>query len=760
MNRADENAKDKKEIQLPDEEVDRKPLDRSSIFIAILTVIIAALGIIGKWLLIQPIHDEIADKYKKNQSLYFEQGSFCEKTFTEEFNIITFSVACFLILLLIVCTKRTSKLLPNLFYGYGGVPMPIDFFSHEDRIFAGFIFAVSADDLFEIISSVINGTATQGEGVLVNYLLRVGEVLIIGIRYYALLSAVYLNTLLILICATIYAWLDYIINILTMGMCTPSFYPTYEDSLSNSTQIQTLFDYYGTGRNLIAAQLCADIPRFICSAYVIVKLLFLLGKKIYLKFKANLTIEQRFLMGLTPEQRNLFHISRPGSVEMIYVRNLFRPASKRPKSKAILARIIPKKIYEWRDDYKFSARIICLYTSVFLLLYQVIIESCIQLTPTISTLAKSIQSLANTISSIFFPSSSDSDSTSVDSNTSNFPIPHVVNDFLAAIFITLFVIVIQLLLFLIHVRRNSMQAYRGDVTDIPRRDKSEYISYATGNFHFAGYFIGYLIWGIILIAVFAFLLCLALDGFITYGSVPFVEKILKFIIPSLLFVLFKLYLNKVLARYFFLQHFGEVLSLDNRRSLMIFIYFNFYLDAFLGFISSVVRLVKSLIGGILYMCRLDYSPLGRKLETMDGGFSAYCGFIHTECTHRHPILLVCVAHLYTRVKKRELIMEMKRSGKFTGDENYEVQRKPDSRYRHKWKLAVFLIRNPALVFFRKAYLNQLNIDDVQRINDIHSDAYDTLTKRKLSVNTRRVSPIAPTIDRAESSSKLVIETRF
>jgi hypothetical protein len=33
------------------------------------------------------------------------------------------------------------------------------------------------------------------------------------------------------------------------------------------------------------------------------------------------------------------------------------------------------------------------------------------------------------------------------------------------------------------------------------------------------------------------------------------------------------------------------------------------------------------------MSRLDYSPLGRKFETLDAGFTAYCGFIQIEV---HP----------------------------------------------------------------------------------------------------------------------------
>ncbi|CAF1353128.1 unnamed protein product [Rotaria sordida] len=715
----------------------KKSTRLSSCLVACLTIIIAAVALVSKWSLIQPIHNEVATKYLTNQPIYYVPNSFCNTMSLQQFNIITFPVACFLILMLIITTKRTS-LLPNLCYGYGGPPMPVDFLSHVDRTFAAFIFAVCADELLLIMLSVIDGTAKKGEGVIITYLLRVLEVFIMGVRYYALLAAVYLNTIFILACATIYAWLDYAITIINQGMCDSDFYPTYNDYLDNSTSIEEMFVYYGTGPNLIAIQLCIDIPRFLCLAYVNIKIPMLLIRKIYLQCKRNLPLEQKMLMKLTREQRIFFRISEPNSVEMLYVKNLFRSAKNRPKSQTLFARIIPTKIYEWRDDYRFSTRILCLYSSIFLLLYFVTIQACVQALPLLSALQQVLQDAVEKISTIFISESEDTDGENVSPNTSNFPLPSLIRPYLFAIFITLILIVIQLLVLLANIRRNSFQSFRGEDSEIPRRERSKYVSYAAGNFHFAGYFIGYLIWGYMIIAVFSLLFCISIDAFITYGSVRFLESILKFIIPSILFVLFKQYLNKILAQYIFLQHHGEVLSLNNRRFLMIFIYFNFFLDAFLGFISSILRLIKSVIGGIIYMCRLDYSPLGRKLETMDGGFSAYCGFIHTECAHRHPVMLAVVSHLYTQIKIKELKMNMMNSNDLSIDKTNEIKLKSQSRYVRKWKLAVFLTQNPTFVFFRKAFLNQLHIEDVRYLNDIDNNDKSNI-QRRLSVYTRRMS---------------------
>ena len=714
--------------------VARQSARRSSCILIILMMIFAAVALLAKWSIIQPIHDEVVRKYQTNQSVYYVPNSICKVINLQKFNVLTFPVACFLIILFIIRTKRTS-LWRNKCHGYGGPPMPVDFLSRMDRKFAAVIFAICADELLLIMEEVLFDGASKGNGVIVDYLIRISQVIFMGFRYYPLLAAVYIDSIFTLAAATLYAWLDYAVTIVNLGMCRIDFYPTYEEFLDDSSGIDTLFEYYGTGPNLIAIQLCTDIPRFLCITYVCVKLPMLLVEKIYYRVKKDIPFEKRMMRKLTREQRTFFYISRPESVEMQYVRNLFRSAEHRPRSHALLARLIPKKIYEWRDDFQFSTRVLCVYSSICLLLYFVTIQACVRVVPYLSIVQDLGQAVVDAVSVLFLPipdqNSTDTTGQDVTPTTSNFKFPKLIPPYLCAVFLTLIIIVTQLLVLLVGIRRNLMQSFRGDDVELPRRLRSKYISLSTGNIHFAGYFIGYLIWGFMIIAVFSSIICICLAAFITFGSVRLLEVILKAIIPSLLFVFFKQYLNRILAQYVFLQHYGEVLSLNNRRLLMIFIYFNFFLDAFLGFISSILRLIKSFIAGLFYMSRLDYSPFGRKLETMDGGFSSYCGFIHTECAHRHPVMLVAVSLLYTEIKRRELMMQAS---------NFDdIKRvKPLSRYARKWKLAVFLIRNPTIVFFRKTFLNQLHIDEIHELYDVDDNGKKNM-QRRLSVYARRMS---------------------
>ena len=269
---------------------------------------------------------------------------------------------------------------------------------------------------------------------------------------------------------------------------------------------------------------------------------------------------------------------------------------------------------------------------------------------------------------------------------------------------------------LANIRRNLLQIYRGDDSEIPQRTKSDYLSYSTGNFHFAGYFIGYLVWGYALIFIFALILYVCIDAFITFGSVKILEKILKKIIPVLLLIIFKQYINKILARYIFLQHYGDLLAINNRRALMIFLYFNFFLDAFLGLISSIIRIIKSIIGGFFYMSRLDYSPLGRKLEHFDAGFSAYCGFIHLEAVHRNPLMLAMASTLYSRMKAKQyenenLLMTINQMNKKKTKDYSE-------KVIQKWRLAILLFHNPSLMSLRKNALLKTRKIEMENLTKI------------------------------------------
>jgi hypothetical protein len=359
----------------------------SSWITGILTLILAASTLIAKWSILKPIHEEIVHKFNTQQPLFFERHSICHIIdLTAEFNLFTFPVACLLIILFTIITKRIAFQRNKYFKGYIGIPIPIDFFAHVKRTLAAVIFAIFAEELFDISNEVVNGNGLSTDkgsfshktiiqsyfncliiicfsfsiGIIVAYLLQILKVFVIGFRRYPILAAVYIDNYFSLICATLYVWFDYSISIVYTGLCRSEFYQTDDTyNKTDSNRTATNLNYYGTGSKLLFLQLLTDIPRYLCLAYISVKLPMLFMKRIQ---ERKLTDRR-----LTREQKNLLYSSLPYSAESRYVKRLLGISNaEAPKNRFTN---IVGHIYAWRDDFRFSSRVICVYASVFLLLF-------------------------------------------------------------------------------------------------------------------------------------------------------------------------------------------------------------------------------------------------------------------------------------------------------------------------------------------------------------------------------------------------------
>ena len=184
--------------------------------------------------------------------------------------------------------------------------------------------------------------------------------LVIGFRRFPILAAVYIDTPISLICATLYTWLDFIMTILNTSVCHNDFYPTEDDYLSGSMGSAAMFlAYYGVGAKLLLLQMANDVPRYLFLSYISVKLPMFLWKRLRQKD----TFEKR----LSREQKTLLYSSLPYSAEARYVRRLFGMDKKPTSSNRFVQ--VARYIYTWRDDFRFSSRVVCVYSSIFLLLF-------------------------------------------------------------------------------------------------------------------------------------------------------------------------------------------------------------------------------------------------------------------------------------------------------------------------------------------------------------------------------------------------------
>ncbi|KAJ8298345.1 hypothetical protein KUTeg_024876, partial [Tegillarca granosa] len=80
----------------------------------------------------------------------------------------------------------------------------------------------------------------------------------------------------------------------------------------------------------------------------------------------------------------------------------------------------------------------------------------------------------------------------------------------------------------------------------------------------------------------------------------------------------------------------------------------FFYNIFVGLISCLMRVLKAILLGALFLPRLDHSTLPRKFQWFDPGFDAYCGYMHVESAHSHPVVMVFISILQAaRLQKLE-----------------------------------------------------------------------------------------------------------
>jgi len=210
----------------------------------------------------------------------------------------------------------------------------------------------------------------------------------------------------------------------------------------------------------------------------------------------------------------------------------------------------------------------------------------------------------------------------------------------------------------------------------------------------------YTTWGFIfLFAVISFLTFQVATLFV-FGSTNIVGTFLfvilvPFIVSLILIRLLNRLVSSLLAKFCFLQNKSKVLALKNLRTYSLFLYFKFFYDCFTGLAFCLVRMFNSILIGVLFMPRVDYSFMGRGLERMDPAFMSYIGYLHWESHHTNPIAIVfCELMRKSRKQKRK---ELTSSSSCL---SYSEQIKRN-QIINRWKMCYILIKNPDLIKLRR-----------------------------------------------------------
>jgi hypothetical protein len=278
------------------------------------------------------------------------------------------------------------------------------------------------------------------------------------------------------------------------------------------------------------------------------------------------------------------------------------------------------RFYRWHRYFTFSIQILCTYTVVSIVIYNL---TCILTFYGIHTMKSQLDRIHLLILHQL--------NWNIEWGTS------FVNDLFLCSILSVILYCIHIFNGLKKIQRDMILAYGGKYIDIPPRHNFSNNELMTKCLHFSGYLCGYTAWGFIIFYKLTFFTCLILRLWIRYDSRWF-QHILAVCLPFVLIYLVKSIVISLLSEFVFLQNFGRTPSLNNRRIYFIFNYFNFFFDCFLGVLSCFIRVSKSILAGILFMGRLDYSFMGRSLERLDQGYATYATFIHMEIIHGHPML--------------------------------------------------------------------------------------------------------------------------
>ncbi|ESO88544.1 hypothetical protein LOTGIDRAFT_165326 [Lottia gigantea] len=310
--------------------------------------------------------------------------------------------------------------------------------------------------------------------------------------------------------------------------------------------------------------------------------------------------------------------------------------------------------------------------------------------------------------------------------------------YILAIVFAIFVNLISILHTMTSYRKNLRNLHNGIHTHIPATNKRSNTKLLVGSMRYAGYQVGYIAWGFVIQCILFFLLFMIIWALVDLKGM-FI-RLLRWLWPFILQVVFINVLQIVLAKFLFLQEKGAHLALENRRMLFTFTYFMFFYNIFVGLVSCFLRIFKTIVMGAVLLPRLDHSTLPQKFQFFDPGFAAYVGFMHIENSHNHPVVLVLVRILLAsrRSKLKSAQGSLDRDVSFsnietgTGSIGQSGQSGDGTRRqkaaRFNWHVAYTLINNLELRLYRKGYLEALKTaKEGGIINQVTDNVYTDLS---------------------------------
>nr|XP_034328021.1 stimulated by retinoic acid gene 6 protein-like [Crassostrea gigas] len=618
----------------------------------------------------------------------------CPKIFPhQEFRLFLLVPAVISTLILAFSTQRTKQKLQML-NGRPGLIFPMDVLKRSHR----FSYAAAFGTLARLCAGIVFDAqyAFDYNGpTYLKVLLALVSMLIYGLGYFPLFAGITTEAPVGYFIATLFSW-----------VFTAEFIGNY-------------FCKQPMGVISYVVLVIGMLPETLCFLYLSISL--------PVRFVASIAKpKKKFKLAVDFESSKDLYESIRNSYQGIHVKKLFKrppppplpPKGIMQKLQSSLKSLLEKIFYKRTKGFRYSARMISVMAIGFILLYEVTFLLFVQLFELFDFAEIGMEHILNSIGRI-------EEIGEDPAVTSLREILIVLYDlviafrgcFLTSLMVAFTINVVFLLHYMTSYRSNLLSLYKGKNNHLTPKNKKSNASLIVGSMRYAGYQVGYIGWGffiqffMLIIVTVAIALIVILWDFLKDFILDQAMRLWPVLLTSLVLNITQL----ILSKFLFLQKRGEILAMDNRRLLFIFTYFMFFYNIFIGIFSCLMRILKSIILGALFLPRLDHSTLPRKFQKMDPGFDAYCGFMHIESTHTNPVAMVFISILQaeslTSLKKNS----KKHSNINLQDEKQEMLDRKRRKAKWKWLLAYTLVNNPEISLQRRLVLAEERNENIKEI---------------------------------------------
>ncbi|XP_033114905.1 stimulated by retinoic acid gene 6 protein-like [Anneissia japonica] len=271
------------------------------------------------------------------------------------------------------------------------------------------------------------------------------------------------------------------------------------------------------------------------------------------------------------------------------------------------------------------------------------------------------------------------------------------------------VVMISLFHGLVVYRRDSLMLYKGDRSAFPQ-DYS-HPSIVVSSLRYSGYHIGYTLWEFFIFQITSWTLLFFIYFFIViplkegYDSI-LINALRNYWLTLVLGYIF-FYGQLLVVKYCCLHEKGRILGLNNRRWFHVVNYTFFFFHVITGLVSCLLRIIKSVIFGAMFIGRIDRCVLMRGFELWDSGYNAYFGFLKLEVAHTHPVLVTFCQILWSTIRLRRQETSIGFKVNIDNEVSLPETRKRNQVARNRWFVALTLMRNQHIFVNRKPLLPEL-----------------------------------------------------